>query len=821
MFFGGVPGGVAQLLLRALDGGREGALGNGPNATIAHVGNFIRVLHHDLKGLILGQIIELVQHVLGGAVIEGRLIVSVLKTVARLQHRPVNGVLRVLEMHVTGGHHRFVQRLAQLDDGAVEILYLLDGIHQVLPQHILVVAQRLHFQKIVVIGNTAQLLKAAALHHSSVKFTRFTGRTNDKPLAVFVQHTAGHPGLLEEILGVGLTDDFVKVFQAQLIAHQDDEMIILFLDDRRVAAAQAGVDLLHILDPFEGQVFQHFAEDFRQRHGVVRRAMVIEGFDLQVVVDGIQFVIAQAMVKVLGQRQRVDVGILQPQAGLFRRRPHKAHIKVVGVVSDEHPVARELHELLDGFVRAGRVGHHGIVYAGKLHDFGRDGFAGVHEGVEGLRYLAVLHQHRADLGESLRLGVKAGGLGVVNHKAAGERAGGFTVDHRHHVIHKICLTAIDELEIRVVFADGLGGKHCFREALTHAMVGDGDGPVPHAVGGAHDLAGVAETVHAGKLGVQVQLHPLFGGVVLPLFALHLQHVIRIDHIVVLVFIVGTLAFEHEGSPLFHFFPLGVVFAVAAAQLQTDGAGVVGDGHDIALLEVALDLHGKHVAPDGDLAAVAAQVLEGGDLPGLEVLAVEHAHRLVGEVQARDLEVRRLLFLLKTRSGGLLQHPLLPLVSGHSAVLFQGHGRQHAGALLHQFGQDVSKADPFQNVFSHRHCDGELCALQRESRMVQKAVHRQALAAQLVDHCPQALFGDGLKGKIVAHHQLQAFKLRRQRRAKPPAQLGRQRHGAAQADFQFSADTQQFHLLHQDPRKTAGKGLVGIELRPQLAYQWLQ
>ena len=292
------------------------------------------------------------------------------------------------------------------------------------------------------------------------------------------------------------------------------------------------------------------------------------------------------------------------------------------------------------------------------------------------------------------------------------------------------------------------------------MVGDGDGTVAHTVGCTDDLAGVAEAVHAGKLGVQVQLHPLLGGVVLPLFALHLQHVIGIHHIVVLVFVVGALALQHEGGPLLHFFPLGVILAVPAAQFQADGAGVVGDGHDVALLEVALDLHSEHIAPDGDLAAVTAQVLERGDIVRLEVLAVEHAHRLVGEVEARYLEIGRLFLLLKAGRGRLLHHPLLPLVGAHGTVLFQRDGGQHAGALFHQLGQGVAKADAIQDVLAHRHRDGQLSALQCKGGMVQKTVHRQSFAAQFVDHRPQALFGDGLKGEIVAHHQFQPFKLGR-------------------------------------------------------------
>ena len=55
---------------------------------------------------------------------------------------------------------------------------------------------------------------------------------------------------------------------------------------------------------------------------------------------------------------------------------------------------------------------------------------------------------------------------------------------------------IDQLEVGVVLVDLVSGKHGFRVALAHAVVGNGNGAVAHAVGQAHDLAGIAEAVHA-------------------------------------------------------------------------------------------------------------------------------------------------------------------------------------------------------------------------------------------------------------------------------------------------------------------------------------
>ena len=76
--------------------------------------------HHDLVGLFLGQVAELLQHILRGAVEQRGWVSASLKAVARLQHRAVDGILRLGKVHVAGGDDRFVQVLAQPDDGAVK-----------------------------------------------------------------------------------------------------------------------------------------------------------------------------------------------------------------------------------------------------------------------------------------------------------------------------------------------------------------------------------------------------------------------------------------------------------------------------------------------------------------------------------------------------------------------------------------------------------------------------------------------------------------------------------------------------------------------------
>ena len=78
------PCGVPELLLCALDAGRIGAARDGADAAVDAGRDLAGVGHDDLVGLLLGQIAELVQHILRRAVEQGRLVVRVLEAVACL-----------------------------------------------------------------------------------------------------------------------------------------------------------------------------------------------------------------------------------------------------------------------------------------------------------------------------------------------------------------------------------------------------------------------------------------------------------------------------------------------------------------------------------------------------------------------------------------------------------------------------------------------------------------------------------------------------------------------------------------------------------------
>ena len=133
---------------------------------------------------------------------------------------------------------------------------------------------------------------------------------------------------------MGFADDAVEVFQPGLVLDQNDQVVV-FLFQHLFVAAQAGVDLLHRLDALLPQILQHFFKDAGQRHRVVHGAVVVEGRDLQVFVDGIQFVVAQPRIERLAHRQRIHIGVVKADACPGPRFADEQHVKAVGVVGHQ------------------------------------------------------------------------------------------------------------------------------------------------------------------------------------------------------------------------------------------------------------------------------------------------------------------------------------------------------------------------------------------------------------------------------------------------------------------------------------------------------
>ena len=279
--------------------------------------------------------------------------------------------------------------------------------------------------------------------------------------------------------------------------------MVVLLFQHLAVAAQTSVDLADLGHLFFRKVVQHHAEDASQCSGVLAGAVRFVGRQLQMLVDGALLVVVQTGVHGLRHGQGVDIGRLQLDAAALGCCPQKAHIKGVDVVSHQNAVTCKGKEGFQRFLFAGRIRYHLVGDASQLGDLGGDGLARLDEGIKLLHHLAIADDDRANLGKVLYPGVKTGGLCIEHAELAVQRLILYAIDAGHHIVHKIGFAPVDEFEIRVLFVDIIRCQHGFRVALTHAVVGDGNGGVSHAVRQLDDAAGVAEAVHAGKLGVQM------------------------------------------------------------------------------------------------------------------------------------------------------------------------------------------------------------------------------------------------------------------------------------------------------------------------------
>ena len=78
------------------------------------------------------------------------------------------------------------------------------------------------------------------------------------------------------------------------------------------------------------------------------------------------------------------------------------------------------------------------------------------------------------------------------------------------VVDKVPFHAVEDLDLIPCCVPGV------REGLGHAVVGDGDGGMAPADGRLDGVLGVRQGVHVAHLRVQMQLHALFRGGILPL-----------------------------------------------------------------------------------------------------------------------------------------------------------------------------------------------------------------------------------------------------------------------------------------------------------------
>ena len=204
------PAEVLEFLLRALDGRRVCSLGYRTDI-LNHIGNGVGVGYYDFLRLFCAKIAEFLQHLIGGAQVQRRLVIGVLEALPCLQYLTEYPVLLVHEVDVAGGNHRLVQLLAELDNAHVQLAQSLVVRNHALAHQELVIRDRLYFEIVVYRRYALYLFLRLSVEYRAEKLTRFAGAADYKSLAVFLQFGQRHAGLAVEVVQVGIGNQLVQV----------------------------------------------------------------------------------------------------------------------------------------------------------------------------------------------------------------------------------------------------------------------------------------------------------------------------------------------------------------------------------------------------------------------------------------------------------------------------------------------------------------------------------------------------------------------------------------------------------------------------------
>ena len=493
--FGIAPADLFQFLLGAVDGRGEGSVREGTHR-FHPIGDEIGVLYHDLVSFLRRQVVELCQHLISSTQIQRCLIIGILEALTGHQNRTEDGVFFLHEMNVAGRNHRNVEIITQFYDGFIELDEFVHGFDHSIAQHELVISQRLHFQIVVEFRNIAQFPPALSCHNGTEQLACLTGRAENQALAMFDQLGFWNQWATFEIFQVGHGNQLVQVFQTHVVLHQNDLVVRLHLG--RVAGAKRRIDLLQSgRFLFRLQQLHHFNINFRQNSGIVTGAVMIEVAAFEIFCHCIQLVIFQ--IREHGSRHGygIYIGIVKVNAAAAVCLPQEAAVEIRVVCHQNGILTNKLAEFLHGFALFWCVFDHGIGDAGQFGDIGRDRLFRIYKGVEGFQHIAVPHAYRTDFRDTLAGCRKTRGLQVEDDELSAELSFFRTFDSRDHVIHIIALDTVNDLEI-VPF---ISQVHSIGEALTHAVVGDGDGRMSPIVGLFHQIGNGSHTVHGGHIGM--------------------------------------------------------------------------------------------------------------------------------------------------------------------------------------------------------------------------------------------------------------------------------------------------------------------------------
>ena len=301
-------------------------------------------------------------------------------------------------MRVAGGNDRLAELFAQRDDPAVEIAQPLVVRDLALGDQEAVVADRLDLEVIVERGDALDLVLRLPVQHGAEQLARLARRADDEAVAVLLQHGLRDAGIAAVILQIAHRDETIQVLQPDEVFDQDNLMVGAQI--QRVGARLHDlVDAPEVGNALVHQLLGHLEVDHRQHLRVVAGAVMVEVAEAVMLGEDVQLVLLEVGVGKAGERDRVEIGIGERDLQLLGGGADETRIEV-GIVRDQHPVARKFEKSGDGFINRRRVGHHLVGDAGQLGDLFRDGHPGVDKGVEAVQHLALADAHRADLGDA-------------------------------------------------------------------------------------------------------------------------------------------------------------------------------------------------------------------------------------------------------------------------------------------------------------------------------------------------------------------------------------------------------------------------------------
>ena len=304
------PAEVLKLLLRALNGGGIGSLGNGSDIIGYHIRDLIGVGHNHLKRL--AQIFKLRKHFIGSPEIQRRLIVRVLVALPRLKNGAENTVLLILEMNVAGSHNGLSQLVGKFYNFTVKLAQTLIVGHPVFTHKERVIGNGLYFKVVVGFGYFFNIAFGLIIKNSPEQFSCLAGAAYYQTFAVFGKLRKRYARFLVKIFEVGKRDQLIEVLQPDLILNQNYHMIGRKLF--HVHAAENAVKVAQLFKLSElGGILYKLLKYFSQHLRVVNGAMMVEVPELVFFCHGIQLMVFKMRKRRPAQSERVDIaeGVIQ------------------------------------------------------------------------------------------------------------------------------------------------------------------------------------------------------------------------------------------------------------------------------------------------------------------------------------------------------------------------------------------------------------------------------------------------------------------------------------------------------------------------------